>query len=444
MKKGKASIEHVEALEVLDSRGHPTVRGIVTLASGARGEASVPSGASTGKHEALELRDGDPARYGGRGVLQAVGHVRGELAEVARGRDACDQAGLDEALRTADGTRDKSHLGANALLAVSMANAMAAAAHSGQPLYRHIAGLTGEGTVAVPTVAVAPAVPLPMINLLSGGKHAGGQVDFQDFLVVPRGAGTFPEAMEMMHKVYYSTLDLLGEAHGYRNLVADEGGLGPELESNEAMLEVCVRAIEKAGLRPMEDAAIAIDVAASHFFAEGKYTLAVEDSALSAGGMIDRLADWRERYPILSLEDGLAENDWEHWTQLTDRLGASCQILGDDLFVTDTSRIEFGILRSAANSVLIKVNQIGTLSEALEAMAMARRAGWNCVVSARSGETEDAWLADLAVGTGAGQIKVGSITRSERLAKYNRLLAIVHEDPALPYARDVLDKFVVE
>jgi enolase len=267
-------------------------------------------------------------------------------------------------------------------------------------------------------------------------------VELQDFLVVPRGAQSIGRALEMTHAVYYAALALLVQEHDYQPLVADEGGLGPRLASNEAMLELTVRAIERAGLRPLEDVAIAVDVAASHFHADGRYHLALENEALSAEGMIDRLAEWCARYPILSIEDGLAENDWHHWPRLTQRLGNRCQILGDDFLVTNPARIERGILRGAANSVLIKVNQVGTLSEALEAIALSRRARWTAVVSARSGETEDAWLADLAVGTGAGQIKIGSITRSERLAKYNRLLAIAHRHPELPFARDVLDRFV--
>lgn len=430
----RVTIAGVDALEVLDSRGNPTVRALVALSDGTRGEAAVPSGASTGAHEAHELRDGDPARYGGKGVLKAVSHVRGELAEAVRGRDPFDQQGLDGALIAADGTPNKERLGANALLAVSLAAALAAARQAGLPLYRHIADLPG--------VSATVALPLPMINLLSGGRHAGAQVDFQDFLIVPRGAAGVSEALAMTHAVYYAALALLREEHGYQPLVADEGGLAPRLASNEAMLELTARAIERAGLRAMEDVAIAVDVASSQFYREGTYALATEGETLGAEAMIDRLAAWCGRYPIVSIEDGLAENDWSHWPLLTGRLGSRCQILGDDLFATDTRRIEQGILRGAANSVLIKVNQIGTLSEALEAIAMARRAGWTIVVSARSGETEDDWLADLAVGTGAGQIKVGSITRSERLAKYNRLLAIAHADPAIPFAREVLDRFI--
>jgi enolase len=428
------TIAAVDALEVLDSRGHPTVRAMVTLSDGTCAAAAVPSGASTGAFEAHELRDGDPARYGGRGVLQAVANVRGPLAEAVRGRDPADQTALDQALIEADGSADKSRLGANAVLAVSLGSALAAARQAGVPPFRHFARLAGDEAGA--------RLPLPMINLFSGGKHAGAQVDFQDFLIVPRGAATLAEALAMTHAVYYTALRILQERHGYQPLVADEGGLAPRLDSNEAMLELALQAIEAAHLRPLEQVALAIDVAATHFYQDGRYRLAVEGTALSAPAMVDRLSDWHSRYPIVSLEDGLAEEDWEHWPLLTETLGSRCQVLGDDLLVTNPARIEQAILRRAANSALIKVNQIGTLSEALQAIAVARRAGWTTVVSARSGETEDAWLADLATGTGAGQIKVGAITRSERLAKYNRLLAIAHAHPELPYARDALDRFV--
>ncbi len=426
------TIAHVDGLEILDSRGNPTVQATVRLSDGSTGTAAAPSGASTGAFEAHELRDGDAARYRGKGVLRAVEHVRGEIARCAMGRDATDQAGLDRALIALDGTPGKARLGANAILAVSLATAAAAARHARLPLYRYLNPLAG---------APAPRLPLPMINLFSGGKHAGAQVDFQDFLIVPRGAETLARALEMTHAVYYAALDLLQERHGYQPLVADEGGWAPRLTSNEALLETAVAAIERAGLRPLEDVALAVDVASTHFFQAGRYRLAVEQRDLGAGEMIDRLEGWCRRYPILSIEDGLAEDDWEQWTVLTTRLGARCQVLGDDLFVTHPARIRRGIAAHSANSVLVKVNQIGTLTEALEALATARRAGWTTVVSARSGETEDAWLADLATGTGAGQIKVGSIARSERLAKYNRLLAIAHEAPELPYARGELDRF---
>jgi enolase len=358
--------------------------------------------------------------------------------------DPHDQAGLDRALVELDGTPARTGLGANALLAASLACADAAAAQAHMPLFLHIAHLAGA----------APRLPLPMINLLSGGKHAGGQVDFQDFLIVPRGAQSVARALEMAHAVYAAALDLLRERHGYQPLVADEGGLAPRLPSNEAMLEVCVAAIERAGLRPLEDVALAVDVAASHFFRPGaggaaghaaeagRYRLAVENAELTADAMVERLADWRGKYPILSIEDGLAEDDWAHWPSLQQRLGGRCQILGDDFFVTRTARIERGIRERAANAVLVKANQVGTLTEALAAVKLARESGWTAVVSARSGETEDAWLADLATGSGAGQIKVGSIARSERLAKYNRLLLLEHRYPELPFARGELDRFV--
>jgi enolase len=429
------AITHVDALEVLDSRGTPTVQARVTLSDGVIGVASVPSGASTGAYEALELRDGDARRYRGKGVLRAVRHVRTEIAEALHGDDPRDQAALDRRLIELDGTPGKSRLGANALLAVSLASALAVSLHEREPFFRRVAQLASTHHRRV-----EPSLPLPMVNLLSGGKHAGGQVDFQDFLVVPRGARSFAEALEMVHAVWHAALGLLVERHAYQPLVADEGGLAPKLASNEAMLALTLEAIERAGYRPLEDVAIAIDVASTHFHEQGRYRLAVEKTSLGADEMIARLADWRGRYPILSIEDGLAEEDWEHWPKLQDRLGSRCQILGDDLFVTNPQRIARGVRENSANSVLIKVNQIGTLTEALHALAMAREAGWTAVVSARSGETEDAWLADLATGGGAGQIKVGSITRSERLAKYNRLLAIEHDED-LPFARDALDRF---
>jgi enolase len=370
--------------------------------------------------------------------------VRGPIAARIKGMDPHDQAGVDRALVELDGTPARTRLGANALLAASLACADAAAAQAQRPLFLHIAHLAGA----------APRLPLPMINLLSGGKHAGGQVDFQDFLIVPRGAQSVARALEMAHAVYAAALDLLRERHGYQPLVADEGGLAPRLPSNEAMLEVCLAAIERAGLRPLEDVALAVDVAASHFFRPGaggaaghaanagRYRLAVENAELTADAMVERLADWRGKYPILSIEDGLAEDDWAHWPTLQKRLGDRCQNLGDDFFVTRTARIERGIRERAANAVLVKANQVGTLTEALAAVRMAKEAGWTAVVSARSGETEDAWLADLATGSGAGQIKVGSIARSERLAKYNRLLLLEHRYPELTFARGELDQFM--
>jgi enolase len=430
-----ATITALDALEVLDSRGNPTVQAFVTLSSGIQGTAMVPSGASTGAFEAHELRDGDPSRYRGKGVRGAVEHVRGPIAARLKGMQAQDQQAVDAALVALDGTPTKTKLGANALLAASLACAHAAAADARKPLFEYFAQLAGS----------APRLPLPMINLLSGGKHAGGQVDFQDFLIVPRGADTVSRALEMTYAVYMSALDLLKERYDYQPLVADEGGLAPKLSSNEAMLEVCVASIERAGLRPLEDIAIAVDVASTHFYHPeedgGRYRLAVEHADLTAEAMVDRLEAWCRKYPILSIEDGLAEDDWGHWPVLNQRLGARCQILGDDFFVTQTARIERGIREDAANCVLIKVNQVGTLTEALAAVRMAKQAGWTAVVSARSGETEDAWLADLATGTGAGQIKVGSITRSERLAKYNRLLLLEHLHPQLPFAQWELNRF---
>jgi enolase len=368
-------------------------------------------------------------------VRRAVEHVRGPIAARLKGMEPFDQARVDQALVELDGTPTRARLGANALLAASLACAHAAAAAKGLPLFAYIAQICGS----------TPRLPLPMINLLSGGKHAGAQVDFQDFLIVPRGASSLTRALEMTHAVYHAALDLLHERHGYQPLVADEGGLAPRLPSNEAMLEVCVASIERAGLRPLEDVALAVDVAATHFYRPGpdggRYRLAVEGAELDAAALVERLAAWSRRYPIVSIEDGLAEDDWVHWPQLTRALGSRCQVLGDDFFVTQTARIERGIAEHAANSVLIKANQVGTLSETLAAVNLAKRAGWTAVVSARSGETEDAWLADLATGAGAGQIKVGSIARSERLAKYNRLLVLEHRHPELEYAHAVLDRF---
>jgi len=432
------AVAALDALEVLDSRGTPTVQACVRLANGTEGRAAVPSGASTGLHEAHELRDGDPARYGGKGVRRAVEHVRGVIARRLRGMDAARQAELDQALLALDGTPDKARLGANALLSASLACAVAAARAQGLPLYQHLAALARQADPA----AAPPRLPLPMINLLSGGKHAGGQLELQDVLVVPRGAASLAQALEMVHAVYHAALTLLRERHGYQPLVADEGGLAPRLASNEALLQVALQAIEQAGYRPLEQVALALDVAASHFAqAGGRYRLAVEGAELSGAELVERLAAWHGRYPLLSLEDGLAEEDWAHWPLLTQRLGARCQIIGDDLFCTQVPRIRRGMACGAANCVLVKANQVGTLSEALAALALARQAGWTAVVSARSGETEDAWLADLAVASGTGQIKVGSITRSERLAKYNRLLLLEHRHPELPFARDVLDRF---
>ncbi len=417
------TITHVHGREVLDSRGRPTVEAEVRCRGGAWGRAIVPSGASTGKHEAVELRDGDPERHGGKGVRRAVGHVRDVLGPRVRGLPATDQTLIDRTLCEADGTPDKSHLGANAILAVSLASAHAAAAARQVPLWKH---LDADGVAAL---------PLPMVNLISGGLHAGGNLDFQDFLLLPIGARSYSEALEMTCSVYRA----LGRAlthHGFEGvLVGDEGGFGPRLRSNEQAVEIILEAIAAAGLTAGKDAALALDVAATHFFEEGQYRLKSEGGrVLDAAGMAELLRGWVDRYPILSIEDGLAEDDWEGWRTLTEVLGRRAQLIGDDLFVTNPARLREGITRGVANAVLVKVNQIGTLTETMEVVRLARQAGYRAVISARSGETEDSTLADLAVASGAGQIKIGSVVRSERLAKYNQLLRIEEDMGGKPFA----------
>ncbi|SHN46748.1 phosphopyruvate hydratase [Cryptosporangium aurantiacum] len=397
------------AWEALDSRGKPTVGCEVRLDGGATGRATVPSGASTGRHEARELRDGEE-RYGGNGVRKAVANVTGEIADAVRGQDVAD---LDVSLRTLDGTADLGRLGANAVLAVSVAAAVAGAAARGLPLHRAVAD---EGA--------APLLPLPMVNIISGGAHSGRSIDVQDFLAVPVGAETFAEAIEWSSRVRAGAASEL-EHRGFPvALVADEGGLGPLLPTNRAALDVLVAGIERAGLRPGDDIGIAIDVAATQFArADGRYVLAAENRELTADGLIDELADWCASYPIVSLEDALAEDDWDGWRTATERL-AGRQLLGDDLFVTNPDRLDRGIREHVANAVLVKPNQIGTLDTARAVVRRAHAAGYTTVLSARSGETEDDWLADLAVGWRTGQIKVGSTTRSERTAKWNRLLRL--------------------
>jgi enolase len=408
-----SAIEAVQARQIFDSRGNPTVEVDVRLNSGASGRAAVPSGASTGTREALELRDGD-STLGGKGVTRAVGNVNGEIAEAVRGRDPDDQPGLDQALIELDGTDGKRRLGANAILGVSLAAARAAAADAGVPLWRHLGGES------------AHLLPVPTMNVLNGGVHADNPVDFQEFMVAPVGAGSFAQAMRMGAEVYHqlkSTLKQRGLASG----VGDEGGFAPALESNEAPLELLVAAIEAAGYRCDADVAICLDPAASEFFKEGRYELAGEGRSLSPAEMVDYWADVCGRYPVLSLEDGMAEQDWEGWKALTERLGDRLQLVGDDIFVTNPAILREGIERGIANSILIKLNQIGTLTETLETIAMAREAGYRCVISHRSGETEDSFIADLAVATGVGQIKTGAPARSERVAKYNQLLRIEEE-----------------
>lgn len=405
-------IAALRAREVLDSRGNPTVEVDAVLEDGALGRAIVPSGASTGKAEALELRDADPRRYLGRGVLNAVANVEQEIARALRGLEACDQKAIDERLRALDGTENKRRLGANALLGVSLAVARAAAASAGLPLYRYLGG------------AGAVELPVPMVNILSGGVHGGGNVDFQDYLVVPLRTTRYAQAIEDVTAVYRAMKDVLKTKGIYRAGVADEGGYAPCLPSNEAGFELMVEAIERAGLEPGKDAALAVDVAASQFSRDGRYSLTVEGLELKASELIERLEAWANHYPLISIEDGLGEDDWEGWRVLTGKLGGRCQLLGDDLFVTNVNRLRKGIEARVANAVLVKMNQVGTLTETLEVVELARRHGYRTVISARSGETEDDSMADLAVATRASQIKIGAITRSERLAKYNRLLRI--------------------
>ena len=398
---------------MLDSRGNPTVSVTAFTESGSA-TAIVPSGASTGKHEALELRDGDPGRYGGKGVLKAVGNVQGAIAAQVIGMDISDQAAFDAALIGLDGTIDKSRLGANAILGVSLAAARAAAQATEMPLYRYLGG------------AQAHLLPLPMANILNGGAHADTSVDLQEFMVCPVGAPSFADAIRAVSEVYHELKRVL-KGQKLATGVGDEGGFAPDLRSNEDALKLIVEAISQAGYKPGGDVALALDVAASELFANGSYKLAGEGLALTALQLVDMYEKWIARYPIVSIEDGMAEDDWEGWKLLTDRLGEKVQLVGDDLFVTNVTRLEEGIEKGIANSILIKVNQIGTLTETLHAIDTARTAGYSAVISHRSGETEDTTIADLAVATGAGMIKTGACARSERVAKYNRLLAIEHE-----------------
>jgi enolase len=403
----------LSALEVLDSRGNPTIAVTAYTESG-RATAIVPSGASTGKHEVVELRDGDATRYGGKGVQKAVWNVENEIADKVIGMDISDQAALDATLIALDGTRDKSRLGANAILGVSLAAARAAAEAMETPLYRYLGG------------AQAHLLPLPMSNILNGGAHADTSVDLQEFMVCPVGAPSFTEAIRAVAEVYHALKGVL-KREKLATGVGDEGGFAPNLTSNEAALGLIVEAIGAAGYRAGDDVALAIDVAASELFKNGSYTLAGEGRTLSATELVDLYGGWITRYPIVSIEDGMAEDDWAGWKLLTDRLGERVQLVGDDLFVTNVERLTQGIEKGVANSILIKVNQIGTLSETLQAIDAARTAHYSAVISHRSGETEDTTIADLAVATGVGMIKTGAPNRSERVAKYNRLLAIEHE-----------------
>lgn len=410
------TIKSLSGLEILDSRGRPTVRATCELASGARGTASVPSGASTGAAEALELRDGDPRRYGGLGCRRAVGHINNELHEALAGRVFEQHRQLDQTMLDLDGTPNKSRLGANAILAVSLAFARAWTAEQGIPLYQYFAGLLAKPV---------RTLPRPTINLFSGGKHAGGQAPIQDVLIVPASARTMDEALATTFAVYQAAAKLCLQKYGMRALTADEGGLAPPFASAEAMLVDAVEAIRAAGFEPGQEVALAVDVASSHFYRDGRYHLGADP--LDSREMIAHLQSWVDRYPVVSLEDGLAEDDWAYWPELRARLAGRTLVLGDDLLCTNPARIRRAVETQAADALLLKVNQIGALSEAAEACRLARSANWRVTISARSGETEDNWLADLAVGWGGDQIKVGSITQSERLAKYNRLLEIEAE-----------------
>ncbi len=405
-----SAIERVHARQILDSRGNPTVEVDVVLQSGAAGRAAVPSGASTGEFEAVELRDGGDT-WGGKGVSQAVANVNGEIAEAVTGIDPADQAGLDRAMIDLDGTENKGRLGANAILGVSLAAAKAAASEVSQPLWRYIGGES------------AHVLPVPMMNVLNGGAHADNKVDFQEFMVVPVGAPSFSDGLRMGAEVFHALKRTLHD-RGLSTAVGDEGGFAPDLDSNEAALEALIAGIEAAGHRPGDDVAIALDPATSEIYKGSTYELEHEGRSVSAAELTDYWAEMAERYPILSIEDGMDEEDWDGWKALTERLGERIQLVGDDLFVTNTERLRRGIELGVGNSILVKVNQIGTLTETLDAIKMASEAGYTAVMSHRSGETEDTTIADLAVGTGCGQIKTGAPSRSDRVAKYNQLLRI--------------------
>lgn len=423
------TLKALKARQVLDSRGRPTVEVDAIASTGEIGRAIVPSGASTGRHEALELRDGDPARYGGLSVFSAVANVTSQIAPAVIGIDLADQAALDARLIAIDGTPNKSHLGANAVLGVSLAVAHAAAAAAGKELFVHLNRLWEERVAASGTkgVAVEPELPLPMVNMISGGLHAGGNLDIQDVLIMPVGAARYSQALEMTVAMYRAVGRELRKSGLEATLVGDEGGFGPRLKRDEEALAIVKSAIAECGFESYHDVAIALDIAASHFYHLASDTYQVRslgERELKNTDVIDLLADWVQAFPVVSIEDGLAEDDWDGWTALTARLGKTVQLIGDDLFATSLSRLEQGIARHAGNAILIKLNQVGTLTETFDAMLMARRHGFRTIVSARSGETEDTTIADLAVATAAGQIKIGSVARSERLAKYNRLLRI--------------------
>lgn len=419
-----AVISKVRGREVLDSRGDPTVEVEVILSSGVAGLATVPSGASRGRYEAVEVRDGDPRRFQGRGVLKAVRNVNEKIAPSVFGRDPTDQRAIDETLVELDGTENKSNLGANAILGVSLAVAKAAAAYKGLPLYRYFGG------------PEARLLPLPMINIISGGLHAARNIEFQDFLILPISSKRYSEALSVASDIYHSTRNVLSSRGHSVSGVAEEGGFGPSLESNLEGLHLMVEAVEMAGYKLEQDIVFGLDVAASHFFRDGSYQMASEDNRiLDSSEMVDFLEDLCSKFPIISIEDGLAEDDWNGWGLLTKRLGRKVQLIGDDLFVTNRKRLTMGIDKGVANGVLVKPNQIGTLSEAIDTIDEAKKAGYFTIISTRSGETEDTSISDLAVGTNAGQIKIGSLARSERLAKYNQLLRIEEElGPSAIYA----------
>ena len=414
MSNSNSMIKAIIGREIIDSRGNPTVEADVILESGAMGRAAVPSGASTGTREAIELRDGDAKRYGGKGVTQAVKHVNNEIREALLGKNAADQVDIDNTMLALDGTDNKSKLGANAILAVSMACARAAAANEGKPLYEYLN--TGDDYL----------MPVPMMNIINGGAHADNSVDLQEFMVMPVGAPSVTEAIRYGAEIFHALKKVLHDK-GMNTSVGDEGGFAPDLSSNEAAIEVILEAIDKAGYKAGEDVMIAIDAASSEFYIDGKYVLASENKSLTASEFIDVLEDWVNKYPIISIEDGLAEDDWDGWKEITERLGNRVQLVGDDLFVTNTKIFQQGIDKHITNSILIKVNQIGTLTETLAAIDMAKKAGYTAVISHRSGETEDTIIADLAVATSVGQIKTGSMSRSDRVAKYNQLIRISEE-----------------
>lgn len=413
-----AEIVDIKGFEVLDSRGNPTVEAEVTLASGAKGSACAPSGASTGSREALELRDGDKSRYLGKGVLKAVGNINGAIKELLVGKDAADQRALDQMMIDADGTENKANLGANSILAVSLAAAKAAANEKGIPLYQHIADINGTSGQY--------SMPVPMMNILNGGEHADNNVDIQEFMVQPVAAKTFAEALQVGAEIFHALKKVL-KAKGLNTAVGDEGGFAPNLASNADALAVIKDAVADAGYKLGEDVTLALDCASSEFYKDGKYDLSGEGQVFSAEGFSDYLAELCDQYPIISIEDGQDESDWDGWKYQTEKLGDKVQLVGDDLFVTNTKILQEGIDKNIANSILIKFNQIGSLSETLDAIKMAKDAGYTAVISHRSGETEDTTIADLAVATAAGQIKTGSLCRSDRVAKYNRLLRIEAE-----------------